>query len=164
MILAARAVSQLEWQTLETRRQQARLMMFYHIIHDLIDISANPYLTPAPLPIRGHQAKFIQPGVRVQCQKYSFFPTTITAWNQLPNTAVGAPSLEAFRNRLTLLMSVCTKSPPVFSCTCTNQFVFIYVSQCSAQHHEWKYSNIRGMLIIGRRINTHPLWDICKLT
>ncbi len=28
----------LEWHTLETRRQQARLMMFYRIIHDLVDI------------------------------------------------------------------------------------------------------------------------------
>ncbi len=56
----------LEWQTLETTRQQARLMMFYRIIHDLVDISANPYLTPAPLTTRGHQASFIQSGARVQ--------------------------------------------------------------------------------------------------
>ncbi len=43
-------------------------------------------------------------------------------------------------------------SPPqflsVFSCTCTNYFFLIYISQCSAQHHERKYFNIRGMLII----------------
>ncbi len=39
----------------------------------------------------------------------------------------------------------------IFSCICTNQFVFIYVSQYSTQHHERKYSNIRGMLIIVRR-------------
>ncbi len=48
----------LEWQTLETRRQQARLMM----IHDLVDISANPYLTHAPLTTRGHQVRFTQAG------------------------------------------------------------------------------------------------------
>ncbi len=41
----------LEWQTPEARRQQARSMMFYHIIHDLVDIS---HLTPAPLTTRGH--------------------------------------------------------------------------------------------------------------
>ncbi len=93
----------LEWQTLEARRQQARLMMFYHIIHDLVDISANPYLTPAPLTTRGHQVRFIQPGARVQCYKYSFFQATITARNQLANTAVSAPSLEAFRNNLTTI-------------------------------------------------------------
>ncbi len=122
----------LEWQTLETRRQQARLMMFYCIIHDLVDISANPYLIYAPLTTRGHQARFIQPGARVQCYKYSFFPSTITAWNQFPNRAVSAPSYE----------------PSGTTWPCTSQFVFIYVSQCFAQHHKrdahhWKKKKIR---------------------
>ncbi len=97
----AAMMQHLEWQSLETRRQQARLMMFYHIIHDLVDISAYLYLTPAPLTTRGHHARFIQPGAQVQCYKYSFSPATITAWNQLLNTAVSGTSLEVFMNRLT---------------------------------------------------------------
>ncbi len=147
-------IQHLEWQTLEARRQQAWLMMFYLIIHDLVDISTNPYLTRAPLTTRRHQVRFIQPWARVQCYKYSFFPVTITTWNQLPNTAVSAPSREASGTAWPLLLSICAKWPSVFiyfSCTCINQFVFMHVSQCPSKHHEWKYSNIRGMLIIGRR-------------
>ncbi len=45
-------IQHLEWQPQETSRQQVRLMMFYCIIHDLVDISANPYLTPSPLTSR----------------------------------------------------------------------------------------------------------------
>ncbi len=36
----------LELQTPEARRQMAWLMMLYSIIHDLVDITANPHLTP----------------------------------------------------------------------------------------------------------------------
>ncbi len=102
----------LEWQRLETRRQQAWLMMFYCIIHDLVDISANPYLTPAPLTTRGHQTRFFQPGAWVQCYKYSFFSATITAWNQQSVPLY----LRASGTAWPLQLAVCAKSPPVLIC------------------------------------------------
>ncbi len=37
---------ELEWHTLEQRRSQARLIMFFKVIHGLIDIPADRYLKP----------------------------------------------------------------------------------------------------------------------
>ena len=46
---------------------------------------------------RGHNIKFIVPQSSVNTHLYSFSPSTMRIWNQLPQQAVSAPSLEAYK-------------------------------------------------------------------
>ena len=49
----------LEWETLESRRTKSQLIMFFKIVHGLVDISADKYLTPASTQTRsGHSLKY----------------------------------------------------------------------------------------------------------
>ena len=55
---AARYVTNtyIEWETLESRRIKNQLVMFFKIIHCLIDIPAERYLTPASTQTRSHHS------------------------------------------------------------------------------------------------------------
>ena len=86
--------------TLEVRRNQARAVMMYRIVYGLIAIPASLYLTPNTQNTRGHGCKFRVPAGCVDAFNYSFFPTTIWIWNQLPAAVVMSPSIEAFKSRL----------------------------------------------------------------
>ena len=46
----------LEWETLESRRTKFQLVMFFKIIHSLIDIPAERYFTPASTRTRSHHS------------------------------------------------------------------------------------------------------------
>ena len=52
----------LNWDTLERRRDQARLTMMYGIVHQLVEIPAETYLTPSSQTgsTRGHDTRFQQ--------------------------------------------------------------------------------------------------------
>jgi len=94
-------MQQLGWNTLEVRRNQARAVMMYRTVDGMIAIPASLYLTPNTRNTRRHGCKFRVPAGCVDAFNYSFFPTTIRIWNQLPNDIVLSPSIEAFKSRLT---------------------------------------------------------------
>ena len=54
------------WDTLQKRRDLARLSMMYRIVHCLVDIPVTPYLTPSTRDLastsvtRGHDSRFFQ--------------------------------------------------------------------------------------------------------
>ncbi|MCG8031679.1 MAG: reverse transcriptase family protein, partial [Candidatus Thiodiazotropha taylori] len=51
----------LQWESLESRRSKIQLILFYKVVHDLIDIQAPDYLTPASGRTRStHSKKFRQ--------------------------------------------------------------------------------------------------------
>jgi len=87
-------MQQLGWNTLQERRNQARVIMMYRIVNGLIAIPASLYLTYSTQSTRGHGLKC------VSAFNYSFFPATIRIWNQLPAHVVMSPSIEAFKSRL----------------------------------------------------------------
>ncbi len=89
----------LGWASLETRRRQARLIMMYKIIHDLVAIHHN--LTPMTRSSRNYNShSFIQLQTYNMAQRCSYFPRTVIEWNALPEGVVSAPSLETFKARL----------------------------------------------------------------
>lgn len=92
-------LTELRWNTLQERRMQCKSVMLYRIVHNLVAIPATPYLIPARTS-RGHSMKFLIPQSTVNSHLYSFFPSTIRLWNQLPEYAVSATSLETFKQRL----------------------------------------------------------------
>ena len=91
----------LGWDTLQERRAKGKVVMLYKIIHGIVDIPPTQYLIPNSRDTRGHSAKYFVPSVRVLAFKYSYFPSTITLWNNLPPGTVLAPSVNCLRDRLT---------------------------------------------------------------
>ena len=53
-------ISTLGWDTLQKRRDLARLSMMYSIVHHLVDIPVEPYLTPLTSMTRGHDSRFFK--------------------------------------------------------------------------------------------------------
>ena len=91
----------LEWETLESIRTKNQLVMFFKIIHGLIDIPAERYLTPASTRTRSHHSlKYRQIPTYCDYHKYSFFPNTVCLWNSLPANAAESPGLVPFKRGL----------------------------------------------------------------
>ena len=87
----------LGWQSLELRRYDARIAMFYKIVYGLVVIPVLSYFerptvqTPHyPLAYRQiHSSVFYY---------YSFFPMTIIIWNKLPADLVLDSDLTSFKS------------------------------------------------------------------
>ena len=57
-------ISTLGWDTLQKRRDLARLSMMYRIVHHLVDIPVEPYLTPSTSMTRGHDSLLADPDIK----------------------------------------------------------------------------------------------------
>ena len=91
----------LEWPTLHHRRRDGTLCMLYKIRAGLVAIDEKTYLTPVNRPTRHTNSQaYILPSCRSDGYKYSFFPRAIKAWNTLDESAVRAPTLDAFKKEL----------------------------------------------------------------
>lgn len=77
-------LEQLQWPTLQLRRQQAKIIMLHRIIHNFVDIPNLLILTG--IFTRGHNHRFLQPHCRTKTFQHSFFPSAIRLWNALPQT------------------------------------------------------------------------------
>ena len=94
----------LGWSTLERRRQDSRLVMFYRIYHNLVAISLPPYLVvPSRLSRHMHPYSLRQPHVRSDFFKYSFFPYTTVLWNGLPAHVAALPTIDSFKQAVAQL-------------------------------------------------------------
>ena len=67
-------LTNIDWDTLQERRDLARLSMMYHIVHGLVDIPAESYLTPSTSTTRGHNFGFRQIRTSNSTYQQSFFP------------------------------------------------------------------------------------------
>ena len=92
-------IANLQWPSLQQRRQDAKVSMIYRIHHNLVDIPTTHLRTTA-LSTRGHPLKFFVPYTRTDIYKASFFPSGIRLWNQLPASVVAAATLESFKASL----------------------------------------------------------------
>lgn len=91
----------LNWRLLEHRRFDARLLMFYKIHHNLVAINMPEYIQqPSRISRHMHPLSFRQVQVRVDFQKWSFFPHTVILWNNLPAEIALAPTLAQFKASL----------------------------------------------------------------
>ena len=89
------------WCSLKERRQNQRLCLFYKILNNM----APRYLSllmPQQVEARTHyplrnRGNIDVPFSRLDSYKFSFFPCTIRAWNELPPGIKEAPSLDAFK-------------------------------------------------------------------
>ena len=89
----------LGWPSLARRRSDARLILFYKVINNLAAVPYEHLLEDAYKGTRrNHSHKFRQ--IRYQTSQYgqSFFPKTISAWNQLE--IADLPSIDMFKAEL----------------------------------------------------------------
>ena len=90
-------LNHLSLEPLQSRRNTAKLIVMYKIVHHLISIPPT-LLIPTGTITRGHQQRFLIPFSRVSVYRYSFFPTAIRLWNNAPPLATTAVSLPAFKH------------------------------------------------------------------
>ena len=91
-------LNQLGWRSLEKRRRDARLSMFYKMENSLVSIDFDKYLHPQNLLLRNsHEFSYQIPQSNSDAHKFSFIPRTICQWNSLPSNVVSLPSLNSFR-------------------------------------------------------------------
>ena len=89
----------LGWRSLEQIRADARLFMFYKIIHGLVEIPLPTYIQRQIRMTRTtHSYHFIHIQTTSNYFKYSFFPLTIMQCNNLPPSPVLLEDLTSFRS------------------------------------------------------------------
>ena len=95
-------LSELDWRSLQQRRENFRLVTMYKLHNNLAHFNTETYISQMAGPSRTvHSQGYYIPHSRTEHHRQSFFPRTARAWNILPVTTVTAPSLEAFRHQLT---------------------------------------------------------------
>ena len=91
------------------------MVMMYRIIHHVIAIPSQMYLTSATTRItRSHAQKCSIPFSRISSHLYSYYPSAIRTWNSLPAVLISFPTLGAFKWRW--LMYMCRHSYHKFYC------------------------------------------------
>ena len=86
--------------TLEYRRERADLIQVYKIDHKIDRTEAEVLSEKVTRPTRGHTEKFFKPRARCNIRKNSFKHRVVDNWNNLDQSIVDSPSLNAFKARL----------------------------------------------------------------
>ena len=93
-------LDELEWPSLEARREQSSLTFFYKIHSGTVSLDKDKYLTPAPNLQRtraSHDLQYTRYFAYSDALKNSFFPRTIPLWNSLPSSVVSSKTIEEFK-------------------------------------------------------------------
>ena len=83
----------LQWDTLEARQNNLRVILLYKIINKMVDIFPEEQLVLTNSVTRGHSLRHLQLPTKTDAYKYSFFPSSIRIWNSLPSDIVEAETL-----------------------------------------------------------------------
>ena len=93
-------LDELEWQSLEARREQSSLTFFYKIHSGTVSLDKDNYLTPAPNLKRtraSHDLQYTRYLAYSDALKNSFFPRTIPLWYSLLSSVVSSKTTEEFK-------------------------------------------------------------------
>ena len=93
----------LGWRSLENRRNDSRLAMFYKIQYGLVAVPMPSYFE-RPKKITCHSLNnplsFRQVYASADCYRFSFFPMTVVLWNRLPIDIVFLRDLDSFKREV----------------------------------------------------------------
>ena len=96
--------SELGWESLQTRRDKHKLILFYKILHGLAPNYLANLVPPLVQEISSDNLRNSDHIQNFQANTNlfgnSFFPSTIRAWNSLPDDIKQAPSVVSFKYRL----------------------------------------------------------------
>lgn len=90
----------LGWRSLELRRYDARIAMFYKIVYGLVAIPVPSYFERPTVQTRHHPLAYRQIHSSVCYYYYSFFPMSVILWNKLPADLVLDSDLDSFKSRV----------------------------------------------------------------
>ena len=93
-------LGELGWRSLEDRRTDARLYLFYKIVHGLVAMPLPSYVVHSQVSTRhskSHPLAFRQIHTVADYYKYSLFPLAIVQWNRLPPSITLLPDIDSFR-------------------------------------------------------------------
>ena len=91
-------LSNLGWRSLENRRTDARLTMFYKIVYGLVAIPLPSYFVRPEVDTRHmHSLSYRQIHTSVCYYQVSFFPMSVVLWNKLPADLVLVSDLDSFK-------------------------------------------------------------------
>ena len=93
-------LDELEWPSLEARREQSSLTFLYKIHSGAVFLDKDKYLFPAPNIRRtraSHEFQYTRYNAYSEALKNSFFPRTIPVWNSLPSWVVSSKTLRSLR-------------------------------------------------------------------
>ena len=98
-------LTDLNWPTLARCRDELKAIMMFKIINHLVDIPVNPFLTSISTvhSTRGHNMRFMQPMTRIDSYMYSFFPSAIKIWNDLPQNVIDSNDIDQFKQKLAII-------------------------------------------------------------
>ena len=92
-------LQELQWPSLEQRRQQIRLSIMYKIHHQAIAIPIPDYIHRQTAQTgQYHPQRFRIMKANSNIYKYTYFPPTITKWNSLPTSVYDFMTVECFKN------------------------------------------------------------------
>ena len=100
-------LDELEWPSLEVRREHSSLTFFYKIHSGTVSLDKDKYLTPAPNLHRtraSHDLQCTRYFAYSDALKNSFFPRTIPLWNCLPFSVVCSKPLRSLKDSFRLLV------------------------------------------------------------
>ena len=89
----SKMLTQLQWQTLEQRRNINAVTMLYKIQNNLVNVDHH-HLTHT------RNLNYLRPHSRTLYHQHSFFPRTIRLWNSLPLHVQSSSTLNIFTERL----------------------------------------------------------------
>ena len=98
-------LDELEWSSLETRREQSSFTFFYKIHSGTVSLDKDKYLTPVANLRRtraSHESQYTSYFAYSDALKKIFFPRTITMWNSLPSSVVSSKTIEEFKAQIYL--------------------------------------------------------------
>ena len=91
-------LQQLNWPTLQERRAQAKVVMFYKIVNNLVAIPAP--MVRQPIVIRGYSHRYLVPFARTIVYQHSFYPDAIRLWNSIPPSTVLCDNADSFSQQV----------------------------------------------------------------
>ena len=100
---ATNMLNYLSWPTLEQRRNQIKLVLFFKIVHGIVD-GSTLILTPLNIITRGHHCCYALPFSRTESYLNSFLPSTIRLWNKLLAILSEIDNINDFKKHLELYL------------------------------------------------------------
>ena len=100
-------LGELEWPSLEARKEQSSLTFFYKIHSGTVSLDKDKYLTPAPNLQKtraSHDSQYTGYFAYSDALKNSFFPRTIPLLNILPSSVVSSKTTEEYKGLIRLLV------------------------------------------------------------
>ena len=91
-------LDELEWPSLETRKEQCSLTFFYKIHPGTVSLDKDKYLTTAPRA--SHESQYTRYLAYSDALKNSFFSRTIPMWNSIPSSVVSSKTIEEFKAQI----------------------------------------------------------------